>query len=120
MTSCLIDSDTHNSHITQFQRFIQQIKTKFSISNEEIQEYLSNYEESPAQITNYYIKERAHSKIYEKDEDGSFHSWDISSTPGFNNEMLGLKENKRKITVEECKSAELNTKKNIDNFSFNH
>lgn len=113
--------DAQNSHTTHFQAFLQQLKTRFALGNEEMLELLQNNEENPA--FQREIPEKKHEddqKISEKEsEDASFHSWGFSSTPAFN-ELTGLKETKRKITMEECKSAELLPKKpeNPEVFSF--
>lgn len=113
--------DAQNSHATHFQAFLQQLKARFALGNEEMLELLQNSDENsafPREIPEKKCEDDK--KISEKDsEDASFHSWDFSSTPGFN-ELAGLKEIKRKITVEECKSAELLPKKpeNQEVFSF--
>lgn len=117
LTSCLLNIDDSNPHITQFQAFIEQIKNRFSISNEEILEYLqSNKVERIIDV----INNDADNNIGQKEEysdDGSVHSWGNSSTPAFN-DFVGLREIKRKLGSEECKSAQLIPNKNQDCYSF--
>lgn len=113
--------DAQNAHATHFQAFLQQLKARFALGNEEMLELLQSSDESATFPREIPEKKRDDDqKISEKDsEDASFQSWDFSSTPAFN-ELTGLKEIKRKITVEECKSAELLPKKpeNPEVFSF--
>lgn len=116
--------ETINPHFTQFQAFIEQIKSKLSVSTDEIMEYLlpenSEHETcsfANGQEINMIVEKQPH---YEKESDdggASCHSWEISSTPAFN-DVVGLKDHKKKLVLEECKSAELNPKILGDCFSF--
>ena len=99
--------DSNFPEKTHLQAFIEEIKTKFTVSNEEILDF---FQDSSEKLE--IIKEEINMR---KEEDESYISWGgVSSTPGFN-EILGMK---KRSVVEECKSAELNMKKSSENFSF--
>ena len=113
-------------HITQFQSFIEQIKNKLLVPNEEIAEFLlpEYFEHENGSFINYsahfnVISEKNNKNEKESDDGGaSFHSWEVSSTPGFNDVII-VRDYKKRLVVDECKSAELNPKKSAGEcFSF--
>ncbi len=97
--------DTVYPEKTHLQAFIEEIKGKFSISNEEILDFFHNSSEKIDIINEENMK---------KEDEDSFISWGVSSTPEFN-EIMGFK---RRLGAQECKSAELISKKSNESFSF--